>query len=111
MLGPWGTSFMRDVKKADRSLFLWTVNDEKNMKWCVSKGVDGVITDDPKKYLDLSSRWKGGWAFPSLYNLGFCIMIWIMTPYFKRIFVKKFGIKMDKRSVCKDLGIEDDSKL
>ncbi|KAE8445693.1 hypothetical protein EG329_012991 [Mollisiaceae sp. DMI_Dod_QoI] len=56
MLGPCGSSFMRDVQKANRSLFLWTVNDERAMKWCLSKQIDGVITDDPKKYLE---RWYG----------------------------------------------------
>ncbi|KUJ18405.1 putative glycerophosphoryl diester phosphodiesterase [Mollisia scopiformis] len=111
MLGPFGAAFRRDVKKADRSLFLWTVNDEKNMRWCISKGIDGVITDDPKKYLELSESWKGGRANASLYNWAFLLVIWIMTPYFKKIFSRKFGIKMDQKTVCADLGIEDDSKL
>src|SRR5438045_561173 len=64
MLGTWGKVFMQEVKKADRSLFLWTVNDEQTMKWCIAKEVDGVITDDPKKYLDLEARWKGSKDWP-----------------------------------------------
>lgn len=30
------------------------------MKWCISKGVDGVITDDPKKYLEVLKDYDGG---------------------------------------------------
>lgn len=111
MLGPWGSAFMCEVEKADRSLFLWTVNDEQTMKWCISKEVDGVITDDPKKYLELDAKWKGGKAWPSLYSLGFFLFIWVMTPRFRKIFEKKFGIRMDRKSVCEDLEIEDDSEL
>jgi phosphatidylglycerol phospholipase C len=111
MVGPWGNSFMKEVHDANRSLFLWTVNQEKSMRWCMSKGVDGVITDDPKKYLELSEEYHGEKVFASLYSWGFLLMVWIMTPFYKNIFRKKFGIRMDRKSVCEDLGIEDDSKL
>lgn len=49
----------KDIKKAKRSLFLWTVNDEKTMKWSIRKEVDGVITDDPKKYLEVCESYAG----------------------------------------------------
>lgn len=54
MVGPWGDQFLADCKAQNRPVFLWTVNEEQWMKWCISKGVDGVITDDPKKYLEVS---------------------------------------------------------
>lgn len=38
----------------DRPVFVWTVNDEKWMKWSIRKDVDGVITDDPKKYIEVA---------------------------------------------------------
>jgi len=38
---------------------LWTINNENTMKWCISKGVDGVITDDPKKYLRVLKDYTG----------------------------------------------------
>lgn len=59
MVGLIGNKFLRDVKAAGRSIFLWTVNDEERMKWCVMKGVDGVITDDPLKFLDVSKHYNG----------------------------------------------------
>jgi phosphatidylglycerol phospholipase C len=59
MVGPFGNKFLQDVKAAGRSVFLWTVNDEERMKWCLMKGVDGVITDDPLKFLDVSKNYNG----------------------------------------------------
>lgn len=29
------------------------------MKWSIRKGVDGVVTDDPKKYLEVCERYAG----------------------------------------------------
>ena len=49
-MGPLGRLFIRDARKAHRVLFVWTVNDVDMMKWSISKGVDGVITDNPKKF-------------------------------------------------------------
>lgn len=30
------------------------------MKWCIQKEVDGVITDDPKRYLEVCESYYGG---------------------------------------------------
>jgi len=59
MVGPLGNRFLQDLKAAERTIFLWTVNDEKIMKWCVMKEVDGVITDDPLKFLEISKEYDG----------------------------------------------------
>ena len=59
LTGPLGHKFMQDVRKAGRSLFVWTVNDEEMMKWSIRKEVDGVITDDPKKYLEVCKDYDG----------------------------------------------------
>lgn len=50
LFGPIGTRFIRDVQRAKRPLFLWTVNEPNIMKWSIVKGADGVITDDPKLF-------------------------------------------------------------
>ncbi|KAG9249003.1 PLC-like phosphodiesterase, partial [Calycina marina] len=51
--GPIGKAFLRDIRIHQRTILLWVINDTKWMKWCISKKVDGVITDDPKKYLEV----------------------------------------------------------
>jgi phosphatidylglycerol phospholipase C len=96
---------MSKIHDADRQLFVWTVNDERWMEWCLNKNaqgpvdaaaaalassekgskalssatdgeepllsssapadatshlrlIDGVITDDPKLFLEVCARWE-----------------------------------------------------
>lgn len=39
--------FVRRARKAGKKVFAWTVNDPVTMSQVISKGVDGVITDEP----------------------------------------------------------------
>lgn len=47
-------------QRAGRRVFVWTVNNENDMKSCMSLGVDGgvdgLITDEPRKLLELVSH-------------------------------------------------------
>ncbi|CRG92022.1 glycerophosphoryl diester phosphodiesterase [Talaromyces islandicus] len=60
MVGPRGTWLLREVKrqKADRTLLFWTVNEESWMKWSIRQEVDGVITDNPQKYLEVRKAYN-----------------------------------------------------
>jgi phosphatidylglycerol phospholipase C len=94
---------MSKIHDADRQLFVWTVNDERWMEWCLNRNaqgpveaasgnsseksskvpssandgeepllsssasasvtsrlrlIDGVITDDPKLFLEVCARWE-----------------------------------------------------
>jgi phosphatidylglycerol phospholipase C len=69
MVGPFGKSMLKDVRKAKREIFLWTVNDVKAMKWCILKEVDGVITDDPKTYLEVCETYGGEPIHFSMFTL------------------------------------------
>jgi phosphatidylglycerol phospholipase C len=60
LVGPSGSRFIKETRKAGRNLFVWTVNQERWMHWSIRKGVDGVITDDPKKFLEIREQWKAG---------------------------------------------------
>ncbi|TVY17501.1 Phosphatidylglycerol phospholipase C [Lachnellula arida] len=62
IVGPRGNSLLQEVKKkkADRSILLWTVNEESWMKWSIRQEVDGVITDDPKKFLEVCKSYDQG---------------------------------------------------
>jgi phosphatidylglycerol phospholipase C len=59
LIGPFGSKFMRDVRVANRPLFVWTVNNDEMMRWCIKKDVSGVITDNPKRFLDICKSYKG----------------------------------------------------
>lgn len=41
-------------------MYAWTVDDDEMMKWCISKSIDGVITDDPKRFLEVCDEWESG---------------------------------------------------
>ncbi|KAK5657348.1 hypothetical protein OQA88_3413 [Cercophora sp. LCS_1] len=57
LVGPAGGSLMRAIRKAGRNLYVWTVNEEHWMEWSIRKGVDGVVTDDPKLFLEVCERY------------------------------------------------------
>ncbi|OJD34307.1 glycerophosphoryl diester phosphodiesterase [Diplodia corticola] len=69
LAGPLGAAFRRraqgrrgkggDGSDDPRPVFAWTVNKERMMRWSIQKGLDGVVTDDPKRFLDECERWKG----------------------------------------------------
>ncbi|KAI2625816.1 PLC-like phosphodiesterase [Hypoxylon sp. NC1633] len=51
-----GQRFIRDMKRAGHPLHVWTVNEEDWMEWSIRKELDGVITDDPKLFLEVCRR-------------------------------------------------------
>lgn len=56
--GPFGSSFIRKAKELNREVFAWTVNGENHMRWCIRKELDGIITDDPKKCLEVCKDYE-----------------------------------------------------
>ncbi|KAK2609263.1 Lysophospholipase D gdpd1 [Conoideocrella luteorostrata] len=71
----YGRRFMRDLLASGRPLYAWTVNHPRWMKWCIRqnvrrplqqatpdsnsvKAIDGVVTDDPKLFLEICRRWE-----------------------------------------------------
>lgn len=93
LLGPIGARFIRDVKKAKRPLYVWTVNDVNLMKWSIQKDVDGVITDDPKTFKEICDGWddnlepiaKVTWS-QLLYTFWIYCLISIFFWRFKRMY-------------------------
>jgi Glycerophosphoryl diester phosphodiesterase family len=58
LMGLLGPSFIRKAKRFNRAVFAWTVNETKEMQWCISHELDGVISDDPKKFLDTCDAYE-----------------------------------------------------
>lgn len=93
LFGPGGSRFVRDAKAAGRPLFHWTVNQDDHMRWSIKHGADGVITDDPKRYLEVCEEWIHGkrgiqFTWKQWYQI-----IWInfMIILFGCMFLFKFG--------------------
>ncbi|KAL8650395.1 MAG: hypothetical protein Q9210_003849 [Variospora velana] len=60
LCGPGGSRFIRNVRAAGRPMFHWTVNDDDFMRWSIKHEADGVITDDPKRFLEVCDEWEEG---------------------------------------------------
>lgn len=103
LVGPLGAKFMRDVKKAGRSLFVWTVNDEQWMRWCIRRDIDGVITDDPKKFLRVCKSYDGRKPSPSLEQWAIVLFFNTLLIPATLIFIIRHGFSVDTRKIRKNL--------
>ncbi len=102
-MGPFGNKFFDDIRAAGRSIFLWTVNDEESMKWSIRKDVDGVITDDPEKFLEVSKNYGGEKFRLSVKQLGTVIWINILATFFGFVFRFRY-LSKDSRQGRRDRG-------
>ncbi|KAF2087252.1 PLC-like phosphodiesterase, partial [Saccharata proteae CBS 121410] len=98
LVGPLGASFLRKARKHHRPVFDWTVNKENAMRWSVEKGLDGVVTDDPKRFLEVRGEfgvdggkmgrraWRG-WEWKEWWWLvKMQVTVWVMMIYIWRVF-------------------------
>lgn len=60
LMTPWGRLFIRKAQREQRPVYAWTVNEESRMRWDTRHGLDGVITDDPKLFLEVRRAWQEG---------------------------------------------------
>lgn len=93
LIGPFGARFLRKARQAQREMFGWTVNDERNMRWSIKRNLDGVISDDPKKFLAICNNWQveknqPTWAIRQLLNL---LRFNFLALIFSIMFRVKFG--------------------
>ncbi|CAG8956112.1 hypothetical protein HYFRA_00011897 [Hymenoscyphus fraxineus] len=102
MVGPRGNALLRDIKAAKRSILLWTVNEERWMKWSIRKEVDGVITDDPKKYLEVCDSYQGGDIHVPVSTWAGIVWLNMVAAGFSFLFRLRFGWKIkDESAVSK----------
>lgn len=52
-----GSRFLAQAKQRSRLTFSWSDNKDQWMALGIRNGVDGVITDDPKRFKDLCDQW------------------------------------------------------
>jgi tubulin gamma len=60
LMTPWGRLFIRKAQSDCRPVYAWTVNEESRMRWDIRHGLDGVVTDDPKLFLEVRKSWHEG---------------------------------------------------
>lgn len=93
LVSPSGRRFIAQAQAQNRPIYAWTVNDEVGMDWCVRKGLDGVITDDPKKYIAFRDGWEEGstplkWSWKTVMMY---VRINVFAMMFGLIFWRRYG--------------------
>ncbi|KAJ4219753.1 hypothetical protein NW760_012376 [Fusarium oxysporum] len=74
LIGPSGRLFLRELRQTDKLLMTWTVNEPRHMEWCIRQNlchprrrngkiegpalIDGVITDNPRLYLEMCEKFE-----------------------------------------------------
>lgn len=89
---PGGRKFIRDAQARDRPILAWTVNAESKMEWCIRRNLDGVLTDDPKLFLEVCDRYddtEPEHRMP-LRDVLNAIRMWIMAIVFSFVYRSRF---------------------
>ncbi|KAK5006226.1 hypothetical protein LTR28_006745 [Elasticomyces elasticus] len=103
LMAPGGRRFIKDVQGQQRPIFAWTVNEEKKMEWCIRKGLDGVITDDPELFLKVCERYDEGskrQRLPVLMLLN-VVRIWLSVLVLRILYRKRFDRVKDQRLILR----------
>jgi len=95
LMGPAGARFLRDAKRLGRPVLCWTVNEENLMRWSIKNGLDGVITDDPKSFLEVCDQWEQGKRKIFLQPKDFLVVLWLnfMVALFGPLFQWKYPFR------------------
>ncbi|KAI9813452.1 MAG: hypothetical protein M1827_004127 [Pycnora praestabilis] len=101
LMGPLGQRFLKKTKELKRPMLVWTVNKDDMMKWSIRKEVDGVITDDPKRFLQVCRNWEAGErdtriSWRTVFDI---IRINIVVIFFTFLFVRRYRFKLDQRYI------------
>ncbi|KAI0776163.1 PLC-like phosphodiesterase [Trametes elegans] len=80
-LASWeGQSFREECKKAGKKVMAWTVNEPEEMIECVRMGVDVILTDKTKDWLELREGLRGDYdGVVSRYGRSF---LWTTPGYY-----------------------------
>lgn len=54
------SNIIQSAKKRNMSIYYWTINDEKQMRELIAKGVDGIITDYPDRLRRVLAEVRAG---------------------------------------------------
>ncbi|RMD44654.1 hypothetical protein DV735_g466, partial [Chaetothyriales sp. CBS 134920] len=90
LVGPLGRWFVRDVRAAGRLVYDWTVNDVASMRWSVEKGLDGVITDNPKLFNELCKNWR----FEEEQRVRMTVVQWLFTLGIQAFILVMVSVRM-----------------
>lgn len=77
-----GESFRRDCQREGKSIMVWTVNVKEEMMQAVNWGVEAILTDYTKTWLDLRSRLSHDFAKTAAQASGSRYFLWTKWKYY-----------------------------
>lgn len=97
LVSPYGRKFIREVQSHHRHLYSWTVIDEKNMDWCIRRGIDGIVVDNVPKFLEMCETYqeekKCSWPLETLLRFAY-FNFWVYL--FGAVFHRRYGTCIDR---------------
>ncbi|KAK6526241.1 hypothetical protein TWF694_004850 [Orbilia ellipsospora] len=89
----FGCDFIRKAQARGREVYVWTLNDPALMKWAISLGVDGIVTDEVKKLLRCHPSEEVR-SFLRIFFMSFCYVWWpaLILPLYSAIFKPRFKV-------------------
>ena len=99
LIMPGGKRFLRDAQDVYRRKMLsWTINSEDSMKWCIRKGLDGVVTDEVELYLNVAERFdeaneKEPWLPVSLKIVWAAMKAYVWVRILLIFYSRKMGLQ------------------
>ena len=98
LVAPWARGFIKEVQAHHQQILSWTINDEKNIDWCIRHGLDGIITDNVPKALEMCETYRDEkryyWSMNALLGL-IRINFWIYL--FGLIYRRRYGTCIERR--------------
>ena len=99
LVSPRGRKFLREVQARNLQIFSWTNNDDINIEWCIRQGLDGIITDNVLRALELCEtlgeerryRWT---AKVVIGRIIFNFWLYVFVLLFRR----RYGTCIDKQT-------------
>ena len=103
----FGSSFIKEARQKGRPVYTWTVNEEDKMRWTIREGLDGVCTDNPKRFLEVCDEWEQGYQVVNISRKEWMMIAWIqlMICIFATIFWWKHG-GLDRLQEAPQQGVE-----
>jgi len=77
-----GEAFRRDCKKDGKAILVWTVNSKEEMMECVRMGVQVILTDHTRRWLDLRSQLTQDFAKTAAAASGPKYFLWTNWKYY-----------------------------
>ncbi|KAK6329686.1 hypothetical protein TWF696_003556 [Orbilia brochopaga] len=95
IVGPLGSDFVRKAQSSGREVYVWTVNQSPLMRWAMSLGVDGIVTDEPERLVGMTrNNSKEASTFIGWLVAAICHVWWpiLIIPFYAALFKPKIRL-------------------